>query len=105
MRRPRVCDHVHPRPIEGQTASYQLNWDAATDNVTPSTQIASDIYQATKSRGEDCSSSTYTVRDGARTFTTPPLPADESVYFVVRARRAGNRDDNQVAREDGNLCV
>jgi hypothetical protein len=95
-----------PGPIDGQTASYQLNWDPATDNVTPSTQIVYDIYEATKSGGEDFTSPTYTVRHGATTFTTPPLPADEHFYFVVRARdRAGNHDSNLVEREGVNLCV
>ena len=95
-----------PGPIDGQTASYRLSWDPATDNVTPSTQIVYDIYQATKSGGEDFSSPTYTVRHGATTFTTPPLPADQLFYFIVRARdRAGNHDSNLVEREGVNLCV
>src|SRR5438094_913950 len=54
-----------PGPTRGQTASYRLTWDPATDDVTPSTMIVYDIYQATKSRGEDFSSPTYTVRHGA----------------------------------------
>ena len=95
-----------PGPIDGQSASYRLSWDPATDNVTPSAKIVYDIYQATKSGGEDFSSATYTARRGATTFTTPPLPADKDFYFVVRARdRAGNRDSNRVEREGVNLCV
>jgi len=95
-----------PGPVDGQTASYRLDWDAAIDNVTPSTQLAYEIYQATKPRGEDFSSPTYSVRRGATTFTTPPLPADETFYFVVRARdRAGNRDSNPVERQGVNMCV
>jgi hypothetical protein len=95
-----------PGPIHGQTASYTLRWDKATDDVTPSTQIVYDVYQATKSGGEDFSSPTYTVRHGATTFLTPALPADEFFYFVVRARdRAGNRDSNLVERQGANLCV
>ena len=90
----------------GQTASYQLSWDAATDDVTPSTKIVYDIYQATEPGGEDFSSATYTARHGVISFTTPPLPADQFFYFVVRARdRAGNRDSNQVERQGVNLCV
>jgi hypothetical protein len=95
-----------PGPVDGQAASYQLSWDPATDDVTPSTKIVYDIYQATKSGGEDFSSATYTTRRGVTTFTTPPLPADEVFYFVVRARdRAGNSDSNSVEREGFNLCV
>ncbi len=68
--------------------------------------IVYDIYQATKSGGEDFSTPTYTVRHGAIAFTTPPLPADQAFYFVVRARdRAGNRDFNQTEREGVNLCA
>jgi hypothetical protein len=95
-----------PGPIDGQTASYRLTWDPATDNVTPSTEIVYDIYQATKSGGEDFASPTYTVRHGAISFTTPPLPTNQLFYFVVRARdRAGNHDSNLVEREGVNLCV
>jgi len=95
-----------PGPIAGQSASYRLSWKPATDDVTPSTKIVYDIYQATKPGGEDLSSATYTTRRGATSFTTPALPADKSFYFVVRARdRAGNRDSNQVEREGVNLCV
>jgi hypothetical protein len=93
-------------PIAGQTASYQLSWEPATDDVTPSTKIVYDIYQATKAGGEDFSAATYTARHGATSFATPPLPADEVFYFVVRARdRAGNRDANEVERQGVNPCV
>ena len=72
----------------------------------PSTKIVYDIYQATKSGGEDFSSPTYTVRHGATSFATPPLPVETTFYFVVRARdRAGNRDSNEVERQGVNLCV
>jgi len=95
-----------PGPIAGQSAGYRLGWKPATDDVTPSTKIVYDIYQATKPGGEDFSSPTYTTRRGATSFTTPALPADESFYFVVRARdRAGNRDSNQVEHQGVNLCV
>jgi hypothetical protein len=95
-----------PGPIDGQTASYKLSWDPATDNVTPSTQIVYDVYQATRSGGEDFSSPTYTVRHGATTFATPQLPGDKVFYFVVHARdRAGNRDSNLVEHQGVNLCV
>lgn len=95
-----------PGPIAGQSASYRLSWKPATDNVTASTKIVYDIYQATKPSGEDFSSATYTTRRGATSFTTPALPGDQTFFFVVRARdRAGNRDSNQVERQGVNLCV
>jgi hypothetical protein len=95
-----------PGPIDGQSASYELRWNAATDNVTPSSRIVYDVYQATKPGGEDFSSPTYTTRRGATTFATPPLPTNQTFYFVVRARdRAGNRDTNQVERQGVNPCV
>ena len=95
-----------PGPIRGQTTSYHLSWDQATDEVTPSAMIVYDIYQATKTGGEDFSSPTYTVRHGATTFTTSPLPADQTFYFVVRARdRAGNSDSNMAEQEGVNICA
>ena len=49
---------------------------------------------------------TYTTPPGATSFDTPPLPADETVYFVVRAvDEASNTDSNTVEREGVNLCV
>jgi hypothetical protein len=41
-----------PGPIGGgRTASYNLSWDPATDNVTPSKKIVYDVYQANTSGG------------------------------------------------------
>jgi hypothetical protein len=95
-----------PGPISGQTTSYTLRWDAATDNMTPSRRIAYDVYQAAVPGGEDFSTPTYTTPAGATSFATPELPADKAVYFVVRARdKAGNRDSNTVERQGQNLCV
>ncbi len=96
-----------PGPIGGgRTTSYNLSWDPATDNRSPSKKIVYDIYQAKASGGEDFSAPTYTTPAGATSFTTPPLPTDQYFYFVVRARdQAGNRDSNTVEREGQNLCV
>jgi DNA-binding beta-propeller fold protein YncE len=96
-----------PGPIGGGTSStYHLGWDPASDNVTPSSEIVYDVYHATKPGGEDFSTPTYTTPAGATSFTTPPLPADKTHYFVVRARdQAGNRDSNAVERAGQNLCV
>jgi hypothetical protein len=90
----------------GATAPYHLSWDPATDNKTPSGRIVYDIFQANSSGGENFPAPTYTTSAGATAFTTPPLPADKIVYFVVRARdKAGNEDGNKVERQGENLCV
>jgi hypothetical protein len=96
-----------PGPIgEGRTSSYHLSWEAATDNVTPSSKIVYEIYQATTSGGENFAQPTYTTTPGATSFDTPQLSSIKTFYFVVRARdRAGNEDSNKVEREGQNLCV
>ncbi len=96
-----------PGPVRGgRTTSYNLSWDPATDNVTPSRKIVYDIYQAETSKGEDFSTPTYTTDPGATSFATPPLSTDKYFYFVVRARdQAGNSDSNMVERQGQNLCV
>src|SRR5216117_3141387 len=69
-----------PGPIGGgQTTSYTLHWDPATDNRTPPRKIVYDVYQASASGGEDFSAPTYTTPPGATTFDTPPLPTDKQV--------------------------
>jgi len=96
-----------PGPVGGgRTTSYNLSWDPATDNITPSRRIVYDVYQAEMSGAEDFSTPTYTTPAGATPFTTTPLPAGKYFYFVVRARdQAGNSDANKVEREGQNLCV
>jgi hypothetical protein len=96
-----------PGPISpGQSVSYTLIWDPASDNTTPPKKIVYEIYQANKPGVEDYTAATYVADAGATSFTTPALPAEQSVYFVVRARdRADNRDANQVERQGVNICV
>ena len=96
-----------PGPIgSGTTARYHLTWQPATDKVSPSSAIVYEVYQAEKSGGEDFSTPTYTTAPGATSFDTPPLPADQTFYFVVRATdEAGNTDANTVEREGLNVCV
>ena len=96
-----------PGPIGGgQTTSYTLRWNTATDNMTPTRRIVYDVYQATEPGGETFSTPTYTTAPGATSFATPPLPADKLFYFVVRARdKAGNSDSNTVERQGVNPCV
>jgi hypothetical protein len=79
--------------------SYTLTWAAATDPVTPSSQIVYDIFVATAPGGEDYVTPTYTTSAGATSFTTPAAPRTGALYFVVRARNAaGHEDTNTVER-------
>ena len=96
-----------PGPIgEGRTSSYHLSWEAAKDNVTPSSKIVYNVYQATTAGGEDFSQPTYTTAAGVTSFDTPQLSSGKTFYFVVRARdQAGNEDSNTVERQGQNLCV
>jgi CARDB len=96
-----------PGPVgESRQSSYRLEWDSALDNVTPTSKIVYDVYQATTEDGEDFTRSTYVSAPGATSLTTPPLPSDRGYFFVVRARdRAGNRDKNRVERPGQNLCL
>ncbi len=96
-----------PGPIgAGTSASYHLAWEPASDKVSPASAIVYEVYPASKSGGEDFSTPTYTTAPGATSFDTPPLPADQTFWFVVRATdEAGNTDSNTVEREGVNLCV
>ena len=95
-----------PGPIGPErTSSYRLSWKAATDNVTPSSKIVYEVYQATAPGGEDFFTPTYTTAPGVTSFTTPALSSAKTFYFVVRARdKAGNEDSNKVERQGENLC-
>lgn len=74
---------------------FELSWKAATDTVTPSSQIVYDIYFSHISGGEDFSHPTWITSPGVTKFETPAL--NEPAYFVVRARdQAGNEDTNTV---------
>jgi hypothetical protein len=95
-----------PGPIGGGSKSrYHLTWNAATDDVTPSSKIVYKVYQATTAGGENFSKPSYTTAAGATSFDTALLPTGKTFYFVVRARDlAGNKDSNTVERVGQNLC-
>jgi hypothetical protein len=94
-----------PIRLNGKT-SYDLAWEPATDNVTPSSEIVYKIYQATTSGGENFAKASYTTKPGVTSFNTPRLSEVKTFFFVVRARdRAGNEDSNTVEKEGQNLCV
>jgi len=94
-----------PGPIgAGQQTHYHLSWNAAKDDVTPSSKIIYKIYRATSSGGENFSRRTYRTV-GVTSFETPLLPTGKTFYFVVRSRdRAGNEDSNTIEKEGQNLC-
>src|SRR5712691_6091581 len=93
-----------PGPVGGgRTTSYNLTWDAATDNVSPPSTIVYLVYQASAPGAEAFSTPTYPTAAGATSFATPPLPANKPVYYVVRARdQAGNIDSITVERQGEN---
>jgi hypothetical protein len=103
LQRAFACTPGPQRP--GQTTPYQLSWQAASDNVTPSSQIVYDIYLASTPGGEDFAKPTWTTPAGATSYATPGLPSHGSFYFVVRARDgAGNRDANGVELHGVDPC-
>jgi hypothetical protein len=84
--------------------TYTLTWSPASDNVTPSTAIVYDIYQATSPSGEDLARPSYTSAPGVTSYRTPEL-APATYHFLVRARdEASNRDANTVERAGRDPC-
>lgn len=99
-----ACTPGAQRP--GQTTPFELRWDPAGDNVSPSAQIVYDVYESATAGGEDFSQPTWTTAPGLTSFRTPGLPSHGSFYFVVRARdHAGNEDRNRVERHGVDPCV
>jgi hypothetical protein len=97
-----------PGPAGGEVrySHYYLQWDPASDDVTPTGQLVYSVYQTNAPGGETLSRPTYTTSAGATSFTTPLLPDDRSYYFLVRVTdRAGNQDSNRLERFGMNLCV
>ena len=104
LQRAVACTPGPQRP--GETTPFTLSWQAASDNLTPSSQIVYDIYLASAPGGESFSAPTWTSAPGATTFRTPGLPSHGSFYFVVRARDgAGNEDRNTVERHGSDPCL
>ena len=90
----------------GQTTPFTLTWQAATDDVTPSSQIVYDVYMATTPGGENFAQPTWTTRPGVTSYRTPGLPSHGSFYFVVRSRdQAGNEDHNTVEVRGVDPCL
>jgi hypothetical protein len=89
--------------VQPRARSYRLVWTAATDPVTPSSQILYDVYYSTTPGGEDFTHPSWTSPPGATTLTVAVAPS--AAYFVVRARdQAGLEDQNTVERAGVNQC-
>jgi hypothetical protein len=103
LQRAFACTPGAQRP--GQTTPFTLSWQAASDDVTPSSQILYDIYMATRPGGEGFSTPTWTTPPGATSYRTPGLPSHGTFYFVVRARdSAGNQDHNTIEQHGVDPC-
>ena len=95
-----------PRSGTGAPSSYELRWDAATDDRSAPSAIVYDVYAADHAGGEDFSSPLGTTAGGASAFSTPLLTNAHPWFFVVRARdEAGNREANTVERTGVNVCT
>ena len=92
VRAPRVLPHPSP---------YTLTWAAATDPVTPSSQIVYVIFVANSPGAEDYSMPSYTTAPGATSFVTPGVARNGALYFVVRARNAAGREDGNTVEKQG----
>ncbi len=98
-----ACTPGPQRP--GQTTPFTLSWQAATDDVTPSSQIVYDVYVSATPGAEDFSRQTWTTPAGVTSYRTPGLPSHGTFYFVVRARdSAGNQDRNVVEQRGVDPC-
>ncbi|MHB8690406.1 MAG: hypothetical protein ACYDHH_04105 [Solirubrobacteraceae bacterium] len=99
-----ACTPGPQRP--GQTTPFTLTWQAATDDVTPSSQIVYDVYLATAAGGENFAQPTWTTGPGVTSYRTPGLASHGSFYFVVRSRdQAGNEDHNTVEVRGVDPCL
>lgn len=94
-----ACTPGPQRP--GQTTPFTLSWQAATDDLTPSSQIVYDVFLATTPGGEDYSKPTWTTPPGVTTYRTPGLASHGTFYFVVRARDLARNEDHNTAEQRG----
>jgi hypothetical protein len=98
-----TCVGLLPQ-VQPAGVAYTLTWGAATDPVTPSSQIVYEVYESATPGGEDYAAPRWTTPPGVTSFVTPGLIAGPA-YFVVRARdAAGLQDANTVEREGVERC-
>jgi len=81
--------------VSGESAS--LHWNAATDNITASSDIQYLIYLASSSGAQDFSWPTLVTDPGELQPTLAGLSAGKNYYVVVNAMdQSGNIDSNNV---------
>jgi hypothetical protein len=99
-----TCVAPGPKP-QPTVRAYELTWSAATDPLTPTSQIVYEIFYSPTSGGENYASPIETTPPGA-TQSSITVPDSAQAYFVVRARdNAGIVDDNTVERLGVNTCT
>lgn len=99
-----TCRAPGPKALPTQQ-TYELTWAAASDPTTPSSQIVYEIFYSATSGGENYSSPTWTTPPGVTQYSVT-IPGVTPAYFVVRARDAAGRvDDNTVQRLAVNTCT
>jgi hypothetical protein len=101
-----TCPSPTPQPqVLPRPNSYTLTWKAATDPVTPSSQIVYDIFVATTSGAENYAQPSATTAPGATSYVTQSAARNGPLFFVVRARNAAGREDqNTVERQGVTQC-
>jgi hypothetical protein len=96
------CPSPAPHPlVPPRPNSYTLIWKAATDPVTPSSEIVYDIFEATMPGAENYAQPRWTTTAGATSFVTPASARSGTLYFVVRARNAAGREDQNTVEQVG----
>ncbi|HEY2320173.1 MAG TPA: hypothetical protein VGH67_17830 [Solirubrobacteraceae bacterium] len=100
------CPSPSPQPqVLPRPNSYTLTWKAATDPVTPSSQLVYDIFVATTSGAENYAQPSFTTAPGATSYVTQSAARIGPLFFVVRARNdAGHEDQNTVERQGITQC-
>ncbi|MBI2933606.1 MAG: Ig-like domain-containing protein [Planctomycetes bacterium] len=76
-------------------STINVQWAAASDNVTPAGQIVYRLYAATASGAQNFSTPTATTAPGATSFVLTGLMGNTTYFIVVRAQdSSGNVDSN-----------
>ncbi len=79
--------------------SIQLNWPAATDDISPSNAIKYRVYRSTTPGGQTFGTPTVNVPAGQTSVDVTGLSQNTTYYFVVRAvDEAGTEDANSIEK-------